>query len=122
MGYKERAEAAMKDGSAVNLTPDFEKLRAVGDNVTGKYLSKTVIPAKNNKPEYNQYVFDTDDGHVKFSLGSNADREIGASMEIGGIYSITFTGKESLTGGRTVNKFDVFRIPGDHLPNPAPEG
>lgn len=122
MGYRERAEAALKDGSAVNRTPEFAKLREENASVTGKMVGCTDVPPKNNKPGYRQYVFETDEGLVKFSLGSNADREFGLAMEIGKVYSIIFLGKEKLPSGNTVNKWNCFEIPSDHEPDPTPEG
>lgn len=120
MGYKEQAKAAEKQGAVRNMTPRFLELRHENDQVVGKFLSVSTIPAKDNKPPYNSYVFDTDDGLAKFSMGSNADAEFGASMTVGKVYSITFLGKDKLEGGRTVNKWSVFEIPTDIEPEPVP--
>ncbi len=56
------------------------------------------------------YIFSTDEGLVKFSLGSAADNEVAAIFGEGGVYAIKYQGKEEIGGGRSVNKFEISEI------------
>ncbi|GAI56426.1 unnamed protein product [marine sediment metagenome] len=60
--------------------------------------------------EYNQYLFETDEGLVKFALGRSGDGEIGAVLEKGHVYQVEFLGQESISGGRKVNKFNCIEV------------
>lgn len=99
---------AKKDKDTENLTPDFMKWEKDGQNIIGCMVSKNTVPSGLSDGEYQQYLFKTDDGLVKFSLGKAADEELKATMVPGGIYEITYKGKIDIGKGKRVNKFQVF--------------
>jgi len=110
MGYVEQAEKAFKNGKTENLTPTYVEWENEGQVIVGEL--KGVVSIKSNKNEgiYNQYMFDTDDGLLKFHLGMVTDGEAGSVMEVGGIYHIEYQGQIKIGGGKNVNKFHVERI------------
>ena len=110
MNYKEMIEQARINKELTQLTAAYVKFDKPGVNVTGLLMGKNPVAGGLSDKSYNQYLFDTDDGLVKCALGSANDGEAGVLMEVGQVYSITFTGQEALAGGRRVNCFDVFAI------------
>lgn len=113
MTYKEQVEKAQKAKTAERINPQFITFENKGDEVLGSFLARNEVPGKREDTTYFQYLFDTDEGPVKFHLGSIADGEIGAQLKEGQVYLIIYQGKEELGGGRSVNRFDCFRIPAD---------
>jgi hypothetical protein len=111
MKYKQQFEAAQKAKVAEKLNPTFITFDKPKDTVIGKYLFSHTVPGKKEGEFYYQYLFETDDGKVKFHLGSVADGEIGSQFVPEKVYAITYLGKEELGGGRSVNKFDAFEVP-----------
>ena len=112
MGYKEQMAKAKKDKTAENLTPDFMKWEKKGQGIIGEMMSKNAVASSLSEGEYQQYLFKTDDGLIKFSLGKAADEELKATMVPGGVYEITFEGQEDIGKGKKVNKFQVFSLGG----------
>ena len=110
MGYLEQLKAAREDKTVRNLVPEFRPWTKKGNQVVGRFISSAPITSRNKEGTYEQYVFDTDDGPVKFALGSASDREIRPSLKAGGVYAITFHGKEDIGGNRSVNKFEVLVV------------
>jgi hypothetical protein len=108
--YKKLYEAAKKKKALKLLTPDFHKWQDTGEVIVGAFVSRNPVQGKLGGVEYNQYIFETDDGLVKFSMGAAADREVGDLFVPGAVYSIEYLGKESISGGRSVNKFNVIEI------------
>lgn len=110
MSYKEQFDQVTKEKSGRNLSPKYKEFKQDGDQVIGRMLAKNSVTGTIGGGSYNQYLFDTDDGLTKFALGSATDNEAGQLMKIGGVYSITFKGQESLQGGRKINRFDIIEI------------
>ncbi|KKN36632.1 hypothetical protein LCGC14_0771550 [marine sediment metagenome] len=110
MGYKEQFDQVTKDKSGRNLSPKYTEFKKDGDQVIGRMLAKNSVTGTIGGGSYNQYLFDTDKGLTKFALGSATDNEAGQLMKVGGVYSITFKGKEQLQGGRSINRFDIIEI------------
>lgn len=108
--YKELYEAAKKSKTTRELTAEYLKLNKKGDNVLGRLVGVNAVQSTMGGGEYNQYLFETDDGLVKFAMGRAGDAEIGAVMETGKVYRIEFQGQEEISGGRRVNKFDCIEI------------
>lgn len=113
MGYKELLKAARDQNAARNLVAKYVKLDKEGVEVIGKYMGFVVIPAKKNMPEYKQYLFDTDDGAVKFAPGNNFDGSTGAMMSVGGVYALTYKGKRDIGAGHKVNEWECVSVPAD---------
>jgi len=108
--YKELYEAAKKAKSLKQLTPVYHKWEKTGECIIGAYISHNPVQSRLGDTGYNQYIFETDNGLVKFALGRSADSEFAPMFGKGVVYAITFKGKEKISGGRTVNRFKVEEI------------
>ncbi len=108
--YKQMYEQAVKDKAVKQLTPEYLEFKKPGDQVIGAFVSKAVVESSGGGGEYFQYVFETDQGRVKFHMGRATDSDVGKKLTEGMIYSITFEGKEEISAGRRVNKFNVEEI------------
>lgn len=111
--YKELYEQAKKDKSLKPVTASYLRWEKDGQEVIGQFISKSPVTSSLGKGEYNQYLFKTDEGMVKFALGSSNDNEIGAIMKKGLLYRVIYKGKEDLQNGRRVNRFECEHIPAD---------
>lgn len=103
-------EDAAKQKGLKQLTPTYLVWDKEGKQVIGAFIVSAKVTSRLGGPEYNQYLFETDEGRVKFALGRAADGEIGSTLAAGVIYAITYQGKERIAGGRTVNRFNVEEI------------
>jgi len=103
--YKEMYEDAFKNENIKQLTAVYTKFEKKGDYVLGAFISKAPVTSTLGGGEYNQYLFESDEGLIKFALGRSSDNEIGSVLREGGIYRIEFMGQEEIAGGRRVNKF-----------------
>lgn len=110
MGYKEVAEEAHKQGATETLTPVFLELKKIGDGFVGRLKGVSEVESGLSEGTYNQYLFETDDGLIKCAFGRATDKEAGILMKVGSIYSVRFLGQAKITGGRSVNKFQIERI------------
>ena len=121
--YKQMYEKAQKDKSLKQLTPVYQEWKKPNDQIVGAFISKGEVESSAGGGRYYQYVFQTDDGNVKFHMGHAADNDIGAVLTPGVIYAITFLGKEEISGGRRVNKFNVEELgtEGSYVPDPPAE-
>lgn len=110
MTYKEQMEEAKKAKTTVKLNPAFVTWDKAGQAILGRYLDRIEVQSTVGPGSYYQYLFDTDDGKVKFAMGSATDKEVGFSLVKNNIYQVTFLGKEPLSGGRTINRFEVVEV------------
>ena len=111
MTYKEMAERADREQSAVVLTPVFKTFGMVGDSILGRYMSaQEVKPSSGEGQPYRDYVFETDEGLVRFHLGAQTDKELSGAMFIGGVYRITYREEVKLAKGRRTKKYDVVQV------------
>jgi hypothetical protein len=116
MKYIEMKKMAEKAKAVVDLTPAFLEFKKSGDGVIGRLKNVSQVQSGLSEGQYNQYLFETDDGLVKCALGAATDKEAGAMMKIGRVYSIEYKGKEKISGGRSVNKFKIAEIDESLLP------
>lgn len=110
MNYQKMYEKAKKAKKLVNKTPAYVKWEKKGEMIIGAFVSSVSIGSKIADGEYNQYLFDTDEGLVKFALGRAADNEVNHIFKEGCVYSVEFLGKEDIQGGKRVNKFSIHEI------------
>ena len=108
--YQELYASAKKAKTTKQLTPSYVKWEEEGQLIVGAFISSNPVQSRLGGTEYNQYIFETDDGLVKFALGRAADSEFTPQLGRGVVYAITYKGKEKISGGRTVNRFDVEEI------------
>lgn len=111
MNFYEQAQQAFKDGNTINITPNYHVFDKENSIVCGRYISRSSVQSSVSNGTYMQYLFDTDDGLIKFHLGSATDSEAGEVMIKGHVYHIEYLGKEDLKGGKTVNKYHIEEIP-----------
>ena len=116
MKYAEMKKEIEKTKGGINLTPSYMEWKKEGDNVTGRLMSISQVKSSLSEGFYNQYVFETDNGLVKFRLGGATDNETGKLMHVAGIYIIEFLGKEKIKGGKSLNRFKVIEIDEGSLP------
>ena len=119
--YKEMYEKAVKAKTARQLTPEYLEWKTPKQQMVGAFISRGQVTSSTGTGTYFQYVFETDDGNVKFHLGSNADNDVGAAFVPGVIYSITYLGQEEISTTRRVNKYNVEEIGpvADHRGEPS---
>ena len=110
MSYKDQFKQVKESGEGRSLSPTYIEWLKKGDQIIGRMLAKNPVAGQVSGSSYNQYLFDTDDGLVKFAVGSATDNEAAALMKVGGVYAITFGGKEKLKGGRSINRFEIIEV------------
>lgn len=105
--YAEMYKRAKEGDGLRTLTPKYHEWTKKGDQIIGAFVAKASVQSSSGPGTYNQYVFNTDDGPVKFHMGSATDAEVGEQFAQGIVYAIEYLGKEDIGGGRSVNKFSV---------------
>lgn len=118
--YAEMYAAAKKGDKVKALTPEFIKWEKENDQVIGAFVGKSTLPSREVGKTYNQYLFNTDSGHVKFSLGQVGDSDYGEVFTPGCVYVITYLGKGKSQTGNEFKLFEVAELEiGDYEPTPA---
>lgn len=120
MSYKQMMENAKRSGATKTLSPTFHEWKKTGQVLVGKFVASSPIKSTLSDGEYNHYLFESDEGLVKFALGGATDKEAGVLMIPGRVYVIEYQGKIDITSGRRVNKFDVSELM--DLDETPPEG
>ena len=110
MKYKDMFDEAKENAKTKQLTAEYFEFDEKGRGFIGCLMGIQAVTSKLGGDPYNQYLWDTDQGLIKCAFGRATDGEAGALMKIGGVYSVTFLGSEPLTGGRKVNRFDIWSI------------
>ncbi len=110
MKYTDIYKEAAASGQTKQLIAQYFEFKEKGVGFVGKLIGVQAVTSKLGGDTYNQYLFETDDGLTKCSLGRAADGEVGVVMKIGGIYSIIYLGQEDIGGGRRINRFDITGI------------
>ena len=108
--YSKMYDNAQKAKVVKQLTPTYHEWKREGDMIIGAFITRTEVQSRLGGQTYNQYLFDTDDGLIKFALGRMADSELQDQFVKGGVYAIEYRGKEKIAGGRSVNRFSVEEI------------
>lgn len=115
MSMIDHYKQAKADKTLKTLTPTYIEWKAKGDTIIGIYKGVAEVASSRGEGTYNQYLVETDNGMVKFALGSATDREIALALKTDRLYAFEFKEKVSIGGGRSVNKFEVSEIP---MPDP----
>ena len=110
MNYAEMAKQKIKEKQVKELTANYIEWKEKGQTIIGRYESRNAVKSQSKDGFYYQYLFDTDDGNVKFALGSATDNAAASLMSIGGIYQVTYEGKVKLSAGRQMNKFTILEL------------
>lgn len=110
MGYKEQWDEAVKAEQTESVRAKYMTLTEEGETVIGRFLGTgEVISSINDKP-YNQYLFDTDEGLVKFPLSSTVDIECSKIFKEGEVYRIEYLGEQKTQKGFKVKDFDIRHV------------
>jgi len=118
MNFQELWNNAEKEKQVIDVTPQWVPWEAAGQFLIGRYKGSSEVDSSLGEGTYLQYLFDTDDGLVKCSLGRATDNELKTVMVIGQIFQITFLGQVKIKGGRHVNQFSVKTFDDDYVPLP----
>lgn len=110
MKYKEAYEKAKKEKSLEQLTATYKEWKEKGEVVIGEYVHVNQVPGRQPNTQYNQYLFKTDDGLIKFSMGGVTDNEAGVMMRVGEVYRVEFLGQEEIANKQRVNRFLIERL------------
>lgn len=110
VSYKEMFDAAEKAGALKDITPLYFEFKKAGDQIIGRFRAKVEVDSSLGGGTYCQYLFDTDGGLIKFHMGAATDKEAALSMDVGKVYVIKSLGEVKISGGRTVNKFNIREI------------
>jgi len=112
MNFQEMWNEAEAEKKIVDITPQWVPWEAEGQFIIGRFRGSSEVTSSLGEGTYLQYLFDTDDGLVKFSLGRATDNELKTVMVVGHVFQISYLGQDKIKGGRHVNKFKVQTIPG----------
>lgn len=107
MRYAEMFEQGKKVGAVKTLTPIYFSFENAKDAFVGRFKGRSAVDSALGGGQYNQYLFDTDEGLIKCAFGQATDKEAGALMEVGKVYAVEYLGQVKITGGRSVNKFTI---------------
>jgi len=118
--YKDQLAKAKKGNTTRSLVPKYHDFKSDGELIVGAFVSLAAVDGQAGEKSYNQYIFDTDEGLVKFHLGSAADNEVAAQFVEGMVYAIEYEGKEEISRNRSVNKFDIFEVMPSDIPKLKP--
>jgi len=108
--YAKIYQEAKKAKTMKSLGTKYVQWSDEGQQIVGAYLSHLQLPSRNGGV-YNQYLFDTDDGLIKFALGAAVDSEAHEYFERGCVYAITYQGKErSVASGNEFKNFTIEEV------------
>lgn len=120
MSYKQMMKEMKKDGNVKKLDTDYVKFTKPGEGILGCLVAAIPTKGKKNKGTYNQYLFETDDGAIKCAFGAAFDKQSFPLLHIGGVYNITYKGKDDIGEGHSVNRFEILELAVE-LEDVAPE-
>ncbi len=107
MNFQDMWQQAVEEKQTVDITPTWVPWEAEGQFIIGRFRGASEVSSSLGEGTYLQYLFDTDDGLIKFSLGRATDNELKTVMFAGGVYRICYLGQVKVKGGRRVNQFNV---------------
>lgn len=110
MDYEKQYDEAVKEERTENVKAQYLTLNEEGDVITGRFLGIGKVISNLNNKEYNQYLFDTTDGLVKFPLSSTVDVEAETIFEEGDVYRIEYLGEQKTQKGYKVKDFDIRHV------------
>lgn len=99
----DEADAA---GETRQLIPRPYKFAKESDKVTG-ILVRVEDCMGENDVTYKRYILDLGTEHISLVCGAQVDAILGDGRHLGKLVRITYLGKEALSKGRTMNKYDV---------------
>ena len=119
--YADAYKGASRKGGTQEIGVTYHKWEAIGSQIIGMYIGCNPVTGRFAGQEYMQYMFETDNGPIKFHLGAAADRDYGPLLVVGEIYFIRYDGQEAISGGNKVNRFHVEHVDKAFLGTPPTE-
>lgn len=117
--YAELLKARKASGQVKRQSVKFHQFEKKGESILGKLMGISALNSTNGQGTYNMYLFETDDGFLKCSLGAAADQDMAPLWQLGGVYYVEYAGKEKLPNNRSMHRFEidlVMEADGDHAP------
>lgn len=111
MTYDDAFDEAVEQDQVEAAVVRIFKFTEPDQRVTGELLAISEFEDGQYDQAANQYLVDTDSGPVSFVLGGATDDRITDELEVGDLMRVTYHGQKELPDGRTVNDFDVQRVP-----------
>lgn len=108
--YKKQYEEAKKAKSVKILTPQLFKFTPEDNVIIGVFVSRSLVGDIEGEGGYYQYVFETDEGLIKFGAGSGFDADAGQQLAHGILYMVEYLGQAKTSKGRTVNKYNTIEV------------
>ena len=84
MNFQEMWNEAEAEKKIVDITPQWVPWETEGQFIIGRFRGSSEVSSSLGEGTYLQYLFNTDDGLVKFSLGRATDNELKTVMVEGG--------------------------------------
>lgn len=110
MSYQEQYDKAVKNKTARSVVTALKTDWGIGEILIGKLVKIIDVKFEESGNTVNGYVFDTDDGLVQTTLGAAVDLQAKDVMIIGDVYSCTFKGKKDISGGRSLNIYEILNL------------
>ena len=107
MNYGDLFEDRKKNGKLDDITPQYFEFKSEHEVLVGRFIDRVPIKSAKNEGTYFQYLFDTDNGKVKFQCGGVFDKDAGSLMVPDHIYALEYLGKKDSGKG---NPFRTFRV------------
>lgn len=113
MKYRDQYKQAMKNGDVRAISSVMKKDWSRNEDIVG--VLKNVSQVHNDKfdSDYNSYLFATDDGNIKCSLGAAVDQDVAPFMKLGELYLVRYKGDVDTGKGNPMKQFEIMRVPSD---------
>jgi len=107
MNYEQMMKQAQDEGRTKQISIELKRWDKEGETLIGKVIAINRKESDTFDSEYNQYMLETDFGHVATIFGASVDLLFTTVNPIGNVYAFEFKGKRKLEGGKQMNVFVV---------------
>lgn len=122
MGYKDAYKGAREDGQTENVNVQIIRFAEEGQEIYGEFLRRTPLEDNQYDNDVQKYLFDTDHGRISFVGGQYFDDYIGEYLKEGGLYRVEYLGKQEISDGQSVRRWNVEQFGDDSQPWGGPPG
>lgn len=110
MSYADVYKEARKNENVQSISSVFKTDWKKGEIILGRLISITELQSPKFNKSYFSYLFNTDDGNFKTSLGAGVDAEVKPFLKYGEIYRIEYKGDKDIGKGSPMKVFDVQHV------------
>lgn len=110
MKYADIYKEARKNDNVQSISSVFKTDWKKGEVVMGRLISITELESPKFNKKYFSYLFNTDEGNIKTSLGAGVDAEVKPFMKYGEIYRVEYKGDKDIGKGKPMKIFDVQHV------------